>query len=560
MAEKRVLILTGFMGSGKTTVGKKVSSWLKIPFFDMDSIIEEEEGMKIKEIFESRGEPYFREKETSLLTSLLERGRESPCIIATGGGSLIEGDNMNVALQSGVVVYLETSLEEVEKRLGETEIERPLYRGKDSLYSLFEKREPIYRKADIIIKTDGRRVESIAGEIIRVLRERGSELLAHSLSNPEEFYSMRRVGIDLKERSYDILIGAEVLPDFGDILRREGVLPDIRRVAIVTAPPIAELYLEPLIQSLYRADISSYPIIIPDGEESKSMTWVTGIIDSLIAANFERQEVIIAFGGGVIGDIASFVASIYLRGVPLIQFPTTLLSQVDSSVGGKTGVNTKAGKNLIGTFYQPSLVFIDTGLLMTLNSREFNEGMTEVIKYGLILDEDLFSFIRERREEIHARKGEIMIELVSRCCRIKGDIVKRDERDRGVRGLLNLGHTLGHVIENVEGYGNLRHGEAVSIGIVFSLFVSMKKGFIDSETVRMVIEVLRWFEQPVHIRNLHRNGSVCNIDDLMRVIRRDKKVGKGRLNFVVIRAIGKADFLPLEFDELKELLSEWSEL
>lgn len=268
----------------------------------------------------------------------------------------------------------------------------------------------------------------------------------------------RVVSVGLGERSYDIRIGSETLSGLGEMCLESGIG---KNVALITNPTVGALYGERAVSSLASSGFSVTSIQIDDGEQYKNLDTLAAIFEGLISGGMDRGSTIVALGGGVVGDIAGFAAATFLRGIPFVQVPTTLLAQVDSSVGGKTGINVPKGKNLVGAFYQPRLVVIDVSTLHTLPEREYLSGLAEVVKYGIVLDRELFEFIEENPEKILARDNSVLVDLIERCCRIKADVVVQDERESGLRAVLNYGHTLGHAVETLTGYKMYTHGEAV---------------------------------------------------------------------------------------------------
>ncbi|MDN5836046.1 MAG: 3-dehydroquinate synthase [Nitrosospira sp.] len=331
------------------------------------------------------------------------------------------------------------------------------------------------------------------------------------------------------ERSYPIHIGSGILSQPELILNH---LPR-KRVAIVTNTTVAPLYMERLRSALEGHDVVAVPIVLPDGEEHKNWQTLNLIFDALLTHRCERSTPIIALGGGVIGDLAGFAAATYLRGVPFIQFPTTLLAQVDSSIGGKTGINHPLGKNMIGAFYQPRAVMADSATLDTLPERELRAGIAEIIKYGLIRDSDFLEWIERNMARLLARDSEILIEAIRRSCQNKAEVVAADERESGVRALLNLGHTFGHAIENAMGYGVWLHGEAVAAGTVLAAELSRRMKLIGKIDVERIRNIYRQAGLPVMAPNL-------GPEKYLRLMGLDKKVEGGKMRFIVLKRIGEA--------------------
>jgi 3-dehydroquinate synthase len=306
-----------------------------------------------------------------------------------------------------------------------------------------------------------------------------------------------------------------------------------KKVAIVTNTTVAPLYLAPLRGALEAAGVEVIAITLPDGEEHKTWESVARIFDAMIARRCERGTALIALGGGVIGDLAGFAAAIYLRGVPYIQIPTTLLAQVDSSVGGKTAINHPAGKNLIGAFHQPLAVIADTDTLASLPARELAAGLAEVIKYGMIRDRGFFDWLEGNLPRLLAREPEALAYAIERSCANKAEVVALDEREDGVRALLNFGHTFGHAIEAGVGYGSWLHGEAVAAGMALATRLSRQLGLVDEETTHRVCALLDAAGLPV-------NPPELGLERYLDLMGHDKKVRDGRLRFVLLRRIGEA--------------------
>jgi 3-dehydroquinate synthase len=340
---------------------------------------------------------------------------------------------------------------------------------------------------------------------------------------------MQTLDVSLGDRSYPIHIGCDLLT------RTDLILPHLKRkqVAIVTNTTVAPLYLERITQPLRDAGVSVIPIILPDGEAYKNSETLNLIYDALLENRCERSTTLIALGGGVIGDLTGYAAATYLRGVPFIQVPTTLLSQVDSSVGGKTGINHPLGKNMIGAFYQPQLVLADISTLNTLPPNELAAGMAEVIKYGLIRDLEFFEWLEQNVEKLNALDTEAMSYAIYRSCRNKAEVVAADERESGERALLNLGHTFGHAIENAMGYGVWLHGEAVAAGTMLAADLSRRLGWLSADEVARIRKLLVAAKLPVDAPDL----GVERYLDLMGM---DKKVVDGKIRLVLQQGIGKS--------------------
>ena len=343
------------------------------------------------------------------------------------------------------------------------------------------------------------------------------------------------VHVALGERAYDILIGDRLLDHAGAILSER--FPG-RRYGIITDEMVAKAQLPRLLASLDAAGLDHSEIILPAGESTKSWPHLEAAVDGLLAARLERGDLVIALGGGVIGDLAGFAASIVRRGMDFVQMPTSLLAQVDSSVGGKTGINSSHGKNLIGAFHQPKLVLADLSTLDTLSPRQFAAGYAEVVKYGLIDDEAFFFWLEEHRAEIFAG-GPARGEAIARCCAHKARVVIEDEKELGVRALLNLGHTFGHALEKDTGYSDrLLHGEGVAIGMMLAHGFSAQLGLAPSQDTGRIAAHLKAAGLPTMLGDIP--GELGSTDVLMAAIAQDKKVSRGALTFILTRGIGQA--------------------
>ena len=358
---------------------------------------------------------------------------------------------------------------------------------------------------------------------------------------------MQTLNVDLGDRSYPILIGEQLLS------RADLVLPHLaqKQAAIVTNTTVAPLYLDSLRNALEGGGVKTVPVVLPDGEAYKNGETLNRIYDALLTHRCERKTTLIALGGGVIGDLAGFAAATYLRGVPFIQVPTTLLAQVDSSVGGKTGINHPLGKNMIGAFYQPRLVLADTATLNTLPERELSAGLAEVIKYGLIGDLPFFEWLEQNMAKLRARDPAALAYAIRRSCEDKARVVAADEKEGGIRALLNLGHTFGHAIEAGMGYGSWLHGEAVAAGTALAADLSRRLGWLSEADVARTRKLFEQAGLPVVAPNLGADKYL----DLMGL---DKKVEGGKIRFVLLRAIGDG-VVTAEVPEalLKETLSHY---
>jgi 3-dehydroquinate synthase len=341
---------------------------------------------------------------------------------------------------------------------------------------------------------------------------------------------MQTVRVELGDRSYDIEIGSGILSGIGERIKQFGFSP---RIAVVSNPTVFNLYGDVVMASLKSAGFDCFNILIPDGEEYKNYNQAYHILTELLKNRLDRNSCLIALGGGVIGDITGFAASIYMRGIHFIQVPTTLLSQVDSSVGGKTGVNHELGKNMIGTFYQPGLVWIDIAALKTLPKRELLCGIAEIIKYGVIWDGELFEFLEKNRKAILTLDPLPLTHIIRRSCEIKAEVVSKDERESGLRAILNYGHTIGHAIETETGYKKYLHGEAIAIGMHLEARLSAVMNLLDERQAARIKALIEAYGLPSGL------PEGLGEDKLIAHMKLDKKVVAGEMKFILPQEIGK---------------------
>jgi 3-dehydroquinate synthase len=509
------IVLTGFMGTGKTSVGREISRKLGYRFVDTDVLIEEREGCAISVIFKEKGENYFRKLEQVVVEVV---SKEKNVVIATGGGVIKNRTNVENLRRKGIIIWLKASPEIILKRIMTEGGKRPLLEVEEPLNEvnkLLNERIELYEQGDTSIDTDYITPDEAAEEIIEKLG-----------------LDSETVIVDLGERSYEIIIGSKTIQKLG--LRVKELRPS--KVAVISNETVFPIYKDTLLNSLREYNIEPEVFLIPDGEEYKDSKWAAHLHGELLKARFDRSSVLIALGGGVIGDITGYVASTYMRGIRFVQVPTTLLAQVDSSVGGKTGVNHPLGKNMIGTFYQPSLVMIDIDTLRTLPQMEFCAGMAEVIKYGVIVDRDLFDFLVKNRDDIVSH-GDSIIHIIKRSCEIKADVVSRDERETGLRAILNFGHTIGHAVETVTGYKRYLHGEGVAIGMVAAAKLAVRVGMFDQKDVDTIKALIRLYDLPADMPD------DIAIDDIISAMEIDKKVKAGKLNFILPESIGRVQIV-----------------
>lgn len=340
---------------------------------------------------------------------------------------------------------------------------------------------------------------------------------------------MKDVKVALDKRGYSILIEPDILKKSGEIISKLGLG---KKIAVITNPLVGGYYSSCLKKSLKQAGFNPKFIEVPDGEEYKSLEWAENLYNQLLDFKMDRQCAVISLGGGVIGDLAGFVAATFMRGISFIQIPTTLLAQVDSSIGGKVGVNLKRGKNLVGAFYQPKVIIIDPLVLKTLNKRELKCGMAEVIKYGVIKDKNLFAYLEANVNQIMNLELQALIHIIAVSCQIKANVVKIDEKEAGLRAILNFGHTIGHAIESLTGYQRYHHGEAVSIGMLAAARIAYVKGMISLKSVSCLERLIQCIGLPTTCPDLSST-------EIWDAIRLDKKTIADKIRFILPKAIGR---------------------
>ncbi|WP_307722210.1 bifunctional shikimate kinase/3-dehydroquinate synthase AroKB [Pseudoduganella umbonata] len=520
------------MGAGKTTIGRLLARKLGMRFVDSDHEIEERTGATIPWIFEIEGEASFRRREAEVIRDLC--GQQG-IVLATGGGAILNPESRALLQEHGTVIYLRASISSILARTGHDK-NRPLLQTADprrKLEELLAQRDPLYTAmARLVVDTGRPNVQSMVQIIINQLDALACQDAPNCITRAQSSMNEQTnilLNVDLGERSYPISIGPAVLDDAALLARHVSG----RKVAIVTNTTVAPLYLERLAAPLAAAGKDVIPVVLEDGEEYKNWSSLMQIFDTLLAHKCDRKTTLVALGGGVIGDLTGYAAASYMRGVDFIQVPTTLLSQVDSSVGGKTGINHPLGKNMIGAFYQPKVVLADTSTLETLPQRELAAGLAEVIKYGPIIDEPFFDWIEANIEKLVARDRTALAYAIARSCEIKADVVRQDEREGGLRAILNFGHTFGHAIEAGMGYGAWLHGEAVGCGMVMAADLSHRLGYIDAATLERIRSVVAAAGLPVKAPDL----GIGRWLELMEV---DKKNEGGDIKFILIKPLGTA--------------------
>ncbi|MDB5047835.1 MAG: 3-dehydroquinate synthase [Fibrobacteres bacterium] len=515
----RNIYFTGFMASGKSRIGSLTAASLGWKFFDIDKLIEEKTGKTIPRIFAEDGEPAFRRMEVE---ALREVGGQGPMVASLGGGTLINPEAIELIRRNGVLVGLHASPEVILERVNRKKESRPLLANLDDeskmakIKEMLELRKPLYQLADLHFESD----EKIPHHVL-------TRRIIHRLQVDE----LKPLTVELAERSYPIYVEENLAGHLDSIAAKAGCP---QRFLIVTDQNLKS-HQKRMLEQLRSCLGDCRIFFFKSGEEEKSLKSLNKLFTFMLRHSYPRKTTLVAFGGGVTGDMVGFAAAVYLRGIDFIQAPTTLLSMVDSSVGGKTAVNHPLGKNLIGAFYQPKAVAISLETLSTLPPLEFLSGMAEVVKYGVIRDPEFFAFLEENTEAILAKRPDLMRQVVLRSCAIKAEVVGKDEREtaEGGRAILNYGHTFGHAFEVLGGYGAIPHGLAVALGMRVAARLAVSLGMLTAADEKRQNDLLDKLGMPKHFpRKLDENKAW----DAMGL---DKKVDDGSRVYILPKRIGE---------------------
>jgi shikimate kinase/3-dehydroquinate synthase len=521
------IALTGLMGSGKTTVGKYLADNLKKTFIDTDQIIEEKEGKTISQIFEENGEDYFRHLEARLIEEIFSTGKD--LVVSLGGGAIVNSASRKIIKDNARLIALIADPNDLHQRIKRRKSRPLLNESKnqlETLNALWQERKEAYYDSHIQIVTEGKTINSIGIEIIQNL----------NLSKPK--VQEQEVKISAKHKAYKIY--------FKDLYRFSlAPLKAGKKVLVISQEPIAKHYMDILLEKISSDGYEVSTMVIDNSEEAKNFFTYQLILQKLLSLNFGRKDTLVALGGGVVGDITGFAASTFYRGINYVQVPTTLLSMIDSSVGGKTAINVPEGKNLIGSFYQPHMVHIDAQALNSLPDREFKSGLGELVKYTMLgsawdelLGDHFFDYVNLNAETILEKDLILLNDLINHCLRIKAGIVAEDEQEHGIRAHLNLGHTFAHALEEVTKYKEFTHGEAVAIGLACACYLSEELGYIKRSATKKVLDLMKSlglkFTIPKEIK----------VEKILAAFKYDKKSINGVPNFILPKGhIGRVEIV-----------------
>jgi 3-dehydroquinate synthase len=532
-SEARRLFLTGFSGSGKSTVARLAAKALGWRALDTDALIEEGAGRSIAEVFAQEGEARFRELERE---ALRRAAGEEQAVVATGGGAMLARENRLAMADGGFVICLDAPAKTLLERLGAGGSERPLLAGGDPLARITElkaQRARYYALADFVIDTEKRKPKQVAQAVLEAFRNTDAWYSCHPqrLLLPEERGGppVEAVAVNAPSRHYAVHAGWGALDTLGARLREAGLSG---AAYVISDTDVLPRHGDRALLSLREAGFEANAFAIPAGERHKNLETVSAVYDWLVSQRAERGHALVALGGGVVGDLTGFVAATYLRGVPFVQAPTSLLSMVDASIGGKVAVDHRQGKNLIGAFYQPWLVVSDVSVLKTLPRETLTDGCAEAIKHALILDAQLLDDLEAHADDLLHVEPVVTVDIVRRNAAIKASIVAEDERDTGRRAILNYGHTTGHAIEAAAGYA-IGHGVADAIGMTAAAEIGRRLGVTPPRVIERQRAVLERYGLPAR-------GPKLNPDRVLAAMALDKKIADGTQRWVLLEDIGRA--------------------
>jgi 3-dehydroquinate synthase len=537
MANLLRLFLTGLSGTGKSAIAPLVAQALGRRALDTDRLIEKAAGRSVADIFAQDGEARFRELERDAIARV---AGETDVVVATGGGALLAAENRRAMVDGGFVVCLDARPETLVRRFGQAggeASERPLLAGDDPLARITElkaQRASLYALADALIDTDDRTPQQVAAGVVEAFRSADTWYTCHpqrllTLEERTPPVALDPVWVEAPSRRYAAYCGWGILDRLGDLMREAGLEG---AAYVISDTEVLPRHGDRALLSLRQAGFRAQAFAIPAGEASKSLASAATVYDWLVAQRAERGHTIVALGGGVVGDLAGFVAATYLRGMPFVQAPTSFLAMVDASIGGKVAVDHQAGKNLIGAFYQPRLVIDDVSTLKTLPRRTVVEGYAEAIKQALILDPQLLAELEERADDLLHLEPAATAEIVRRNVAIKASIVAEDERDTGRRAILNYGHTVAHGIEAAAGYA-IGHGAADAVGMTAAAEIGRRLGVTPPAVIERQRAVLERY-------GLATRAPGVDPERVLEAMALDKKVSAGTVRWVLLEDVGRA--------------------
>jgi shikimate kinase/3-dehydroquinate synthase len=525
------IAITGFSAAGKSVVARKVAEHLNWTFVDTDDEIVRLSGKSIPEIFKQEGEEKFRQLERKVLRQAC---RIENVVIATGGGAIADPKNQKLLLETSVVVCLEAEPETIHQRLlhdtlyAATPVVRPLIAGDkplERIRQLKSRRQPHYAVAHWTVHTDNLTIDEVSQETIK-----GWQYANKRRSRKKAAETDLACTVETETASYPVFVGWGILDRLGERMKQAGLSGT---ASIISDETVFSIYGARVKKTLEKAGFAVNCCIVPPGEASKNIARAVKIYDFLIEYRMERNDVIVALGGGMVGDLAGFVAATFLRGLPWLQVPTSLIAMTDASIGGKVAVDHPWGKNLIGAFYQPKLVLADVKTLTTLPQRELTSGWAEVIKHGLILDADFLQLIEDKAKDLIKLKPNITSKVIARSAAIKCRVVSEDERETGKRTLLNYGHTIAHGLEAATKYKRFLHGEAVAIGMMAAARLSQRLKLLSQDAVERQEAILHKFGLPT-------DCSGVPLDKVLAATKLDKKVRGKEIRWVLLEDVGRA--------------------
>jgi len=525
------IALTGFSATGKSVVARKVAECLNWGFVDTDDEIVRISGKPIPEIFEQDGEKTFRKLERKVLRQACQKEK---VVIATGGGTIVDSRNQELLRQTSVVICLEAKPETIYQRLlrdtlySSNPVVRPLLAADDPLERIRQlkaSRQHCYAVADWTIHTDNLTLEEVSQEVIR-----GWQYMSqHHTEGKQSYDADLACEVKTSTASYPVFVGSGLLDKLGEKMRQTGLSGTAN---IISDEVVFSIYGARVKKTLEKTDFGVNCCVVPSGEATKNIAQAVKIYDFLIEHRTERTDIIVALGGGMVGDLAGFVAATFLRGLPWLQVPTSLMAMADASIGGKVAIDHPLGKNLIGAFYQPSLVLADIQTLSTLSQRELTSGWAEIIKHGLILDADFFKLMEDNADNLIKLIPDITSEVIARSACLKARVVMEDEKETGKRIVLNYGHTIAHGLEAATRYQRFLHGEAVAIGMMGASKISHRLGLLPQNAVEHQKTLLQRF-------NLPTGCSGIALTDVLAAMELDKKVRGKAIQWVLLEDIGR---------------------